>query len=84
VVTPTGGGYAGDEAYFLHFIVHTLERALRPRPELDGRLLTRWVERRHRQIERGELTYIAHQLDVFGRVRGRAVSPSAPRTTRRP
>lgn len=84
VVTPTGGSYAGDEAYFLHFIVHTLERALRARPELDGRLLARWVERRHRQIERGELTYIAHQLDVFGRVRGRALSTPAPRTTRRP
>ena len=73
VVTPVGGSYADDEAYFLHFIVHTLESALRTRPELEGRALARWVERRHRQIERGELTYIAHQLDVFGSVRGRAL-----------
>jgi SAM-dependent methyltransferase len=71
VVTPLGGSYAHDEAYFLHFIIHTLHGALRTRSELDGRSLTRWVERRHRQIERGELTYIAHQLDVFGAVRAR-------------
>ena len=75
VVTPVGGSYAHDEAYFLHFIVHTLEGALRTRPELDGRTLARWVERRHRQIERGELTYIAHQLDVFGSVRARRRAP---------
>ena len=75
VVTPVGGSYAHDEAYFLHFIVHTLEGALRARPELDGRALARWVERRHRQIERGELTYIAHQLDVFGSVRARGRAP---------
>jgi len=68
VVTPVGGSYAHDEAYFLHFIVHTLEGALRSRPELDGRALSRWVERRHRQIERAELTYIAHQLDILGTV----------------
>jgi hypothetical protein len=26
------------------------------------------VEKRHEQIDRGELVYIAHQLDFFGRV----------------
>lgn len=84
VVTPIGGSYAHDEAYFLHFIVHTLHGALRTRPEIEGRALTRWVERRHRQIERGEMTYIAHQLDVFGQVRGRVLRSPAPPTTRRP
>ena len=79
VVTPIGGRYAHDEAYFLHFIVHTVDGALRRNTELDARALARWVERRHRQIERGELTYIAHQLDVFGRVRGRQPAADAAR-----
>jgi SAM-dependent methyltransferase len=68
VVVPVKGRYPEDEAYFLHFILHTVDRALRRHPELDPRRFARWVERRHAQIERGELVYIAHQLDVVGRV----------------
>jgi hypothetical protein len=66
VVVPVQGRYPDDEAYFLHFILHTVDRALRRHPELDPRRFARWVERRHAQIERGELVYIAHQLDVLG------------------
>jgi SAM-dependent methyltransferase len=68
VVVPSNGSYPDDEAYFLHFILHTVERALRRHPELDARTFARWIDRRHRQVERGELVYIAHQLDVVGRV----------------
>jgi hypothetical protein len=67
VVIPVRGRYPADEAYFLHFILHTLDQALRRHPELDARQFARWIERRHAQIERGELVYIAHQIDVFGR-----------------
>lgn len=60
-------GYPGDEAYFLHHIVHTVNEALKHNPALDSRRLGEWVAQRHRQIESGELVYIAHQLDFAGR-----------------
>jgi ubiquinone/menaquinone biosynthesis C-methylase UbiE len=63
-------GYPDDEAYFLHFIVHTLDGALCGRSELDQQCFARWVEQRHRQIDAGELVYIAHQLDFLVSVRG--------------
>ncbi|MCX5894084.1 MAG: class I SAM-dependent methyltransferase [Deltaproteobacteria bacterium] len=34
VVFPGPGGYPGDEAYFLHFIIHTVHQALEGHPEL--------------------------------------------------
>lgn len=68
VVFPGRGGYPHDEAYFLHFIVHTLHEALRGHPELDPLRFERWLGSRHAQIERGELVYIAHQLDFVGKV----------------
>jgi len=66
VVFPGPDGYSGDEAYFLHFIIDTISRALHGHPELAGSGFQAWVARRHRQIESAELTYIAHQLDFLG------------------
>lgn len=66
VVHPIEGRYLADEAYFLHFIVATMERALRHDPTLASARFAAWIAARHAQIERGELTYIAHQLDFFG------------------
>jgi len=66
VVHPIAGRYPADEAYFLHFIVATMEGALRADPGVGSARLAAWVAARHAQIERGELTYIAHQLDFFG------------------
>lgn len=63
-------GYAGDEAFFLHFIIDTLCGALENRPELTlcrDRFLD-WIALRHRQVNDGTLVYIAHQIDVVGRV----------------
>jgi hypothetical protein len=59
-------GYPGDEAYFLHFIIHTIGNALRGHSQLDPGRLTHWIARRQAQIEAGSLVYIAHQLDVLG------------------
>lgn len=67
IVYPRRGGYPQDEAYFLHFIVHTLRQALQGRSELDPSRFTAWIAARHAQIERGELVYIAHQMDFLGR-----------------
>lgn len=66
VIFPGPSGYFGDEAYFLHFIIHTVATALYGHPELDVDRFIAWVKERHAQVERGELVYIAHQLDFYG------------------
>jgi hypothetical protein len=66
VVFPGPDGYPGDEAYFLHWIIDTISRALNGHPELEMNRFQAWVDRRYRQIESAELIYIAHQLDVMG------------------
>ncbi len=66
VVFPGEAGYPGDEAYFLHFMVETIRRALQGHPELDRERFENWIETRHAQIEANTLIYLAHQLDFFG------------------
>ncbi|MEJ2148470.1 MAG: class I SAM-dependent methyltransferase [Chloroflexota bacterium] len=68
VVFPGPGGYPADEAYFLHYIVHTIHNALRGHPDLDAARFAGWIAERHAQVEREELVYIAHQVDILGRV----------------
>lgn len=70
VVYPHKQGYPADEAYFLHYIIHTMHTALSGHPELDNAGFSRWVAERHAQIQRGELVYIAHQLDFVCRQPG--------------
>jgi SAM-dependent methyltransferase len=67
LVLPHDGGYPGDEAYFLHFIVETMQGAVRGEPELDAGMLEAWASKRHGQVERGELVLMAHQWDVVGK-----------------
>jgi hypothetical protein len=71
VVHATGGRYEGDEEYFLHHIVHTIDEELERQREIDPRSLARWVELRHGQAKRGELVYVAHQLDFVGKTAAR-------------
>lgn len=66
VVYPGSSGYHHDEAYFLHFIIHTIYSALENHTEMDSQRFEDWIRLRHDQIERQELVYIAHQLDYFG------------------
>ncbi len=68
VVFANDGSYGGDEAYFLHHIIHFFEESLGNHPELAPDALERWTAARHTQIERGELVYIAHQMDFLARV----------------
>ena len=58
-------GYLQDEAYFLHFILHTLQQTLQSQPDLEPARFSAWIATRHAQVERGELVYIAHQLDLL-------------------
>jgi predicted O-methyltransferase YrrM len=74
VVFAGPNGYAADEAYFLHFIIHTVHTALTGHPDLDAEHFTAWIAQRHAQIEQGTLVYIAHQLDLLGQV----PAPHAP------
>jgi SAM-dependent methyltransferase len=66
IVYPGSSGYNHDEAYFLHFIIHTIYRALDNHAELDDHRFEDWIRLRHDQIDRQDLVYIAHQLDYFG------------------
>jgi len=68
VVFAGSEGYPHDEAYFLHDIINTMHTALAHHPELDPDRFARWVHQRHAQIEGGTLVYIAHQLDLVGRM----------------
>ncbi|WP_224336962.1 methyltransferase [Haloprofundus halobius] len=62
VVTPP---YAGDEAYFLHHLLSFFEGSVGGADEIDG--FGAWVDERHAAVERGELSFVAHHLDVYGR-----------------
>ncbi len=68
VVFPGPAGYPRDEAYFLHFIIHTVRQALEGHPELAEADFRAWIEQRHAQIQQGKLIYLARQLDFFGQV----------------
>lgn len=59
------GGYPAGEAYFLERILQTIQGALEDRMEPAG--LADWLAIRRRELARGELIYIAHQLDFAGR-----------------
>ena len=69
-VVPQDGAYPHDVAYFLHHIVNFVWESLRDGAEIPIGTLREWIATRHAQIERGELVYIAHQLDVLARKPG--------------
>ncbi len=67
VVHTTNGKYPADEKYFLHFILNFFESSLKAHAELDATAFEGWLAKRREQIERGELVYIAHQIDFLVR-----------------
>jgi hypothetical protein len=68
VVHAVDGKYPADEAYFLEFILHFFEESLSGHPELDSTAFANWLTIRRRQIQTGELVYIAHQMDFLAKV----------------
>jgi len=68
VVFADANGCPTDAAYLLHFMIHTMHTALTGHPGLDTGRFTAWIAQRHTQVEQGTLVYIAHQLDLLGRV----------------
>jgi SAM-dependent methyltransferase len=65
IVYPRNGVYQADEAYFLHHILHFFEESLHNMPEVTPGELDNWLKRRHTAVDRGELVYIAHQIDFL-------------------
>lgn len=66
-------GYANDDAFFLRCIMGFFEQSVGARPDVDPARFGAWLRARHAQIDRGELVFLAHQLDFAG------VTPIAPR-----
>jgi SAM-dependent methyltransferase len=65
------GTYPDDEAYFLRSILNTIQSALgNHQDRVEPADLAGWLAERGRQLARGELVYIAHQLDFVGRSPG--------------
>ena len=65
VVHAVGEKYLEDEEYFLYFILHFFEESLTSLAELNTNTFANWLTKRRMQIERGELVYIAHQMDFL-------------------
>jgi hypothetical protein len=65
VVFAKDGKYPDDEKFFLQFVLHFFEESLTGNKELDAKAFSGWLKERHAQIERGELIYIAHQMDFL-------------------
>jgi SAM-dependent methyltransferase len=64
IVRPVEGGYRADERYFLDCILGFVADAVEGLAAAD---VDRWLAVRRRQLERGELTYVAHGYDLLWR-----------------
>ena len=67
VVYPVEGQYSSDEAYFLNFILYFFEQSLGNHPDLNKAAFADWLQKRRDQVARGELVYVAHQMDFLVR-----------------
>lgn len=70
VVRPVDGAYPNDESTVLAFLLSTIDGALADYPPdvLAPERRQQWVETRREQLDRGELTLVAHHLDVLARL----------------
>jgi SAM-dependent methyltransferase len=66
VVFPKAGNYEQAEIIFLRSILDMIAGALQGHPALDQPRFRDWMQTRYHQLEKGELIYIAHQLDMVG------------------
>lgn len=70
VICPEHGGYPGDEQVVVEHLVETIIDSLSefPAETLNPDSFSEWATVRRGQVESGELTYIAHNLDVLARM----------------
>lgn len=62
-------GFTDDEAYFLHHILHFVETSVAEFANVSVEALDDWLAVRRRQIDRGELVFLAHQVDAVAKLR---------------
>jgi len=69
-VRPVDGSYFTDESTVLSHLLSTIDGALAdyPAAEIEPETRTAWIETRREQLGRGELTLIAHHVDVLAQV----------------
>lgn len=71
IIHPRNHGYLTDETSFLHTMIATVEGELYrqnlPPGDLAG--LSDWARLRHRQVDDGELSFLARHLDLLARRR---------------
>jgi hypothetical protein len=68
IVTPDSDrSYTDNEDYFLYHILHFLEEELEDHADLNRTAFREWMRCRRQQIEDGELTYVAHNIDALGK-----------------
>ena len=70
VVRPADSGYPYDERVVLDFLLSTIDGALAdyPSEEINPEKRTRWIDTRREQLDRGELTLVAHHMDVLAKL----------------
>lgn len=70
IVRPVDGVYPAAESTVIEHLLSTIDGALADYPAdvIDPETRTAWVERRREQLARGELTLVAHHLDVLARL----------------
>lgn len=68
LIHPQAACYAKDEAFFLHAIIATVEQELGGKSDSPSDLAA-WARLRHRQVEAGELSFLARHLDLLARRR---------------
>ena len=66
VVYPQNKHYTPDQTYFLHYFIQGVHSALKNNPGINIDTLNEWTQKRHAQIDEGELILIVHQIDVVG------------------
>ena len=68
VVFSNSDGYSENQTYFLHYIVHTIYKQLKDHPSLNREQFQTWAHKRYEQIEKGQLIFIAKQIDVLAEI----------------
>ena len=70
IVRPVDGAYPASESTVLAHLLSTIDGALADYPPdvLDPERRSQWVEARRKQVDRGELTLVAHHVDVLARL----------------
>ncbi len=68
IVYPGKRGYAGDEGYFLQQILRFVKNELSKSKLISADEAEHWIASRVNQLKKSELIYLAHQIDVFGKL----------------